>query len=280
MECLDLTECACTVLRCANGDEKARLTRRYVDAIAQDQKRVTIGDHAPDLRPSRPDAPELLMPHKMPKRRNAGSLKSKVILLHAIAHIELNAIDLAWDMLARFAPLHKDKAQDNGAQNFTLPTAFYMDWLRVAGDEAKHFLLINDYLKTLGAAYGDYPAHDGLWEAAEKTRHDIAARLAIVPMVLEARGLDVTPHMIEKFKSQGDQDTVDILEIILREEVDHVRIGRHWFEEYCRAHGHDIETYWQGLVRTYFHGTLKRPFNHDDRAKAGMIRDWYEPLAD
>jgi uncharacterized ferritin-like protein (DUF455 family) len=278
MERLDLTDCACEVLRCANGEEKARITRHYVDAIAQDPARVTIGSSAPDMRPKRPTAPELLMPHKMPKRRNAGTLKSKIIFLHAIAHIELNAIDLAWDMLARFAPLHDEKTHDAGS--FTLPTAFYMDWLSVAGDEAKHFLLLHDYLGQLGAAYGDYPAHDGLWESAEKTHHDIAARLAIVPMVLEARGLDVTPHMIEKFKRKNDQDTVDILQTILNEEVDHVRIGRHWFEFYCAAHNHDVEKYWQGLVREYFHGTLKRPFNHDDREKAGMIRDWYEPLAD
>mgnify|MGYP003624332634 CR=1 FL=1 len=278
MELIDLTQCACTVLRCANGDEKARLTRGYIDAIAKDPTRIIIGDAAPDMRPNRPETPELLMAHKMPKRRNAGSLKNKILFLHAIAHIELNAIDLAWDILARFASLHNEKAPNSGA--FTLPTAFYMEWLSVAGDEAKHFLLINDYLKQLGAAYGDYPAHDGLWEAAELTSHDIAARLAIVPMVLEARGLDVTPHMIDKFKSKNDQDTVDILQIILREEVDHVRVGRQWFEYYCAAHKKDVETFWQELVRTYFHGTLKRPFNHDDRLKAGMIRDWYEPLAD
>ena len=276
MERIDLTECACLVLRCADADEKARMTRRFVDAINQSPDAVFIGSEKPDIRPNRPSRPELLDPNKMPRRRNAGSLKSKIALLHAIAHIELNAIDLAWDMLARFAPLYNNDAKDE----FSLPFEFYTDWLSVAGDEAKHFLLINDYLKTLGASYGDLPAHDGLWEAAEQTRHDISARLAIVPMVLEARGLDVTPHMIESFEKKNDQNTVDILKVILEEEVNHVRIGRVWFQHFCEYHKHDIETYWQSLVRKYFHGSLKRPFNHDDRFKAGMIRDWYEPLAD
>lgn len=277
MEKIDFTEMACTVLSCANADQKARLTRQYIELVNNHDNIIITGSHQPAIRPSRPEKPELLDPNKMPRRRNAGSLKSKIALLHAIAHIELNAIDLAWDMLARFAPLYEGNSAD---KDFTLPIEFFTDWLSVAGDEAKHFLLLNDYLKTFDAEYGDLPAHDGLWEAAEQTRHDLSARLAIVPMVLEARGLDVTPHMIESFSAQGDHDTVDILKIILEEEVNHVRIGRVWFEYFCNKHGHDVEEYWQSLVRQYFHGKLKRPFNHDDRFKAGMIRDWYEPLAD
>ena len=278
MEFIDLTNCACNVLRTANAEDKAKLTRSYIAQINDHPDKVIIGKAKPDIRPARPDKPELLDPNKMPRRRNAGSLKSKVTLLHAIAHIELNAIDLAWNMVARFAPLYEGHAEKDTP--LTLPMDFFLDWLSVAGDEAKHFLLLNDYLKTFDMRYGDFPAHDGLWEAAEKTRHDLAARLAIVPMVLEARGLDVTPHMIANFTAQGDKDTVAILNVILEEEVNHVRIGRVWFEYFCTAHGHDIESYWQALVREYFHGKLKRPFNHDDRFKAGMIRDWYEPLAD
>ena len=275
MDKIDLTYCACKVLRTDNAEEKARLTRQFSADILAAPERVIIGSEQPDLRPARPAKPELLAPGKMTRRRNAGSTKTKITLLHAIAHIELNAIDLAWDMIARFAPLYS--ANSN---NFSLPLDFFMDWLSVAADEAKHFLLLNDYLKTFDVSYGDFPAHDGLWEAAEKTHHDLAARLAVVPMVLEARGLDVTPQMIENFTAQSDDDTVAILKIILEEEVNHVRIGRVWFEYFCNAHGYDIESHWQALVREYFHGKLKRPFNHNDRFKAGMIRDWYEPLAD
>jgi uncharacterized ferritin-like protein (DUF455 family) len=278
MQKLDLTHCACRVLRCANAQDKALITRGFVEEVNGNIATVFIGHDSPDIRPARPIKPELLDPRTMPpsNKRNKGVSK-KIVLLHAIAHIELNAIDLAWDMIARFAPLYDGHAPD---APYNLPIDFFMDWLSVAGDEAKHFLLLNDHLKNHDAAYGDLQAHDGLWESAEKTRHDIAARLAIVPMVLEARGLDVTPNMIKTFESQNDHDTAAILKIILSEEVNHVRIGRHWFEDYCLRHKKDGQDYWQSLVRQYFHGKLKPPFNHDKRQDAGMIRDWYEPLAD
>jgi uncharacterized ferritin-like protein (DUF455 family) len=205
----------------------------------------------------------------MPKRRKAGSLQGKIALLHALAHIELNAIDLAWDIMARFAH-----------DPFPLPRAFFDDWVGVAADEAKHFLMLSARLKDFGAAYGDLPAHDGLWESSERTAHDFAARLAIVPMVLEARGLDVTPAMIGSMTAQGDIQTAAMLQTIHDDEITHVRAGTVWFEAWCEHHDLGVEETWQGLVRDYFTGPLKRPFNDPSREKAGMLRHWYEPLAD
>ncbi len=152
--------------------------------------------------------------------------------------------------------------------------------MHVARDEAKHFKMLNDRLVSLGSEYGALPAHDGLWESAEKTANNIAARLAVVPMVLEARGLDVTPSMISAMTSQGDKITADILQTIHDEEITHVGAGTQWFTHYCMFHNLDVETTWQDLVSQYFNGMLKRPFNDDSREKAGMVRDWYEKLAD
>ena len=275
---ITLCDAALDVLQCADPQEKAHKTRaHFKDWVNEDGGSIPVGlpTDMPD-RPARPDTPILLHPSEMPRRRKAGSDKSKVALLHAIAHIELNAIDLAWDIIARFAG-HSDS---NTAEGFTLPRAFYDDWIKVADDEAKHFLMLCDRMSDFDAAYGDLPAHDGLWEASEKTAFDLPARLAVVPMVLEARGLDVTPKMIEIMGQQGDQKTADMLQIIHEDEVTHVRAGTVWFESWCDYHSHNIEEYWQELVRTYFNKTLKRPFDHPSREKAGMIRDWYEPLAD
>lgn len=271
-----LCDAALDVLLCADPQEKAHKTRHY----AQEWRAGTIYKvgFACDMpvRPARPAKPELLCPSEMPRRRKAGSKKSKVALLHALSHIELNAIDLAWDILARFAHF----AQDNAKDGFSLPRAFYDDWIKVADDEAKHFLMLSERLSNLDAAYGDLPAHDGLWESSEKTAHDFPARLAIVPMVLEARGLDVTPGMIATMDKQGDDKTSAMLKIIHDDEVTHVRAGTVWFEHWCDFHSYDIEEYWQGLVKKYFGRALKKPFNHPSREEAGMIRDWYEPLAD
>jgi len=266
---ITLSEAALDVLTTASPIEKAQKTRIHATAWRAGQI-TEIGSVDLPSRPARPAKPELLDARDMPKRAKAGSPKSKIALLHALAHIELNAIDLAWDVLSR-------KFELNG---FELPKQFYTDWIKVADDEAKHHLMLEERLNDLGASYGDLPAHDGLWEASEKTVHDFAARLAIVPMVLEARGLDVTPGMIKTMQGQGDEKTAGMLKIIHDDEVTHVRAGTVWFEAWCAHHGHDVEEYWQTLVKTYFNGRLKRPFNHPSREDAGMIRDWYEPLAD
>ena len=268
-----LCEAALDVLGTANAHKKATKTRYYAQ-LWRDGRITTLGtvDDMP-ARPARPDKPELRMPRDMPKRKKAGTDKNKIALLHALSHIELNAIDLAWDILARFSYFFR-------TDDFSLPIDFYTDWLKVADDEAKHFLMLSDRLADFNAKYGDLPAHDGLWESATKTAKDFAARLAIVPMVLEARGLDVTPHMIALMTAQGDTKTANMLQIIHDDEITHVAAGTVWFKKWCAHHDKEEETYFQELVRTYFNANLKKPFNHPSREKAGMIPDWYEPLAD
>jgi uncharacterized ferritin-like protein (DUF455 family) len=223
---------------------------------------AAIGAAAAPERPARPARPQLRPPREMPQRRAAGTRETRVALLHAVAHIELNAIDLAWDIVARFA------ADD-------IPRAFFDYWVCVGDDEAKHFLLLAGRLAALGAAYGDLPAHDGLWQAAHATRHDLLARLAIVPLVLEARGLDVTPAMIARFGRLGDEDSAAVLRVIYRDEIGHVAAGRRWFEWLCERRGlAPVET-WRALVRRHFKGALKPPFNDEARAAAGFARDYY-----
>ncbi|HPF77770.1 MAG TPA: ferritin-like domain-containing protein [Alphaproteobacteria bacterium] len=267
-----LVDFALDVLNTADAKLKAQKTMVYAARWRDEEIDLGITPACPN-RPKRPEKPELLFPRDMPKRKKGNSDKNKINLLHALSHIELNAIDLAWDIIARFSPMHT-------SEDFSLPIDFYNDWLKVADDEAKHFLMLSDRLSDFGAAYGDLPAHDGLWESAEKTAHDFAARLAVVPMVLEARGLDVTPDMISLMKEQGDQKTADMLQIIYDDEITHVRAGTTWFQKWCDYHQKDVETYFQELVRKYFHANLKKPFNHPGREESGMIRDWYEPLAE
>lgn len=264
-----LCDAALDVLSTPNAKAKALQSREHAKRWRNGEI-TEIGTATLPERPARPDNPELRAAREMPKRRKAGSPASKIALLHAIAHIELNAIDLAWDVLARNFDLG----------GFVLPKEFYDDWVKVADDEAKHFLMLEDRLNDFDASYGDLPAHDGLWEASVKTAEDFAARLAIVPMVLEARGLDVTPNMIEMMQKQDDTETAEMLQIIHDDEITHVRAGTVWFEAWCAHHNKDVEEYWQHLVRTYFSGRLKPPFNHPSREDAGMIRDWYETLAD
>jgi uncharacterized ferritin-like protein (DUF455 family) len=240
-----------------------------------------IGEAGAPDRPARPERPELRRPGDMPKRRASGSLPNRIALLHALAHIELNAIDLACDMLARFAGNNGagiDSARGAPANDDALPRAFAGDWLTVADEEAKHFALLSARLDTLGAAYGDLPAHDGLWEAAEVTAHDLTARLAIVPLVLEARGLDVTPTMIVSLEKAGDEESACVLRVIYEDEIGHVAIGWRWFRHVATARGFDPETVWPDLVREHFRGRLKPPFNEAARAAAGMQAPLYQGL--
>lgn len=216
-------------------------------------------------RPARPNSPEVRLPADMPKRRRGGTLENRKSLLHAIAHIELNAIDLAVDMIARFGA---DMGPD-----------FVTDWVSVANDEARHYQLLEKRLIELNSFYGALPAHDGLWQAAYATRYSVDARLAVVPMVLEARGLDVTPMMIQRLKAGGDPESARILTIIYTEEIRHVAIGTKWFRYQCLKQNKKPEPYFHELVRRYFHGNLKPPFNHPARNEADMPRDFYEPLA-
>jgi uncharacterized ferritin-like protein (DUF455 family) len=217
-------------------------------------------------RPARPARPTLALPRDVPRRKVGAAPAGRIALLHALAHIELNAIDLALDLVARFGVAG-------------LPRGFFDDWLRVADEEGLHFLLLAGRLAELGAAYGDLPAHDGLWQAAEATAGDLLARLAVVPLVLEARGLDVTPAMIERLRGAGDGASADLLAIIYRDEIGHVAIGRRWFDHLAAQRGLEPEQAWLDLVRRHFKGTLKPPFNHAARAAAGLRQASYEALA-
>lgn len=218
----------------------------------------------PDF-PGRPKAPELLPPGRMPKRGKAGSERGRIALWHALGHIEFVAIDLALDMAGRF-----------GAE---MGEAFVGDFLSVAADEAMHFALIERHLHGLGSRYGALPAHAGLWSAAYETRHDVAARLAVVPMVLEARGLDVTPGTIVRVRDAGDERGARILERILDDEIRHVRFGANHFIEAAKRFGVVTEELWKLLVSRHFRGTLKPPFNDSARLAAGLSRDLYAGVA-
>lgn len=223
----------------------------------------------PPDQPARPELPVLASPGDMPKRR-FGSVEGRISLLHAVAHIEFNAIDLAFDMAARFTCEIAKMGLD--------AKAFARDWVRIGGEEARHFQMIEARLNALGAKYGDHLAHNGLWESAEKTKHDVLARLAIAPLILEARGLDVTPEMMKRLRSVGDNESADILAVIYEEEVGHVACGKHWFDTICAAQNLNVTETFHKLRKTYFAGELKPPFNHDAREKAGLDKYFYEPI--
>lgn len=214
--------------------------------------------------PGRPATPELLPPNKMPKRGKAGSERGRIALWHALAHIEFVAIDLALDMAGRFG-------SGMGPQ-------FTTDFLTVAADEAMHFALIDRHLRALGSHYGALPAHGGLWDAAHSTRHDVAERLAIVPMVLEARGLDVTPAMLKRVSESGDRRGARILQRILDDEIRHVAEGVNHFVACAEARGQVADSLWKSLVQKHFKTGLKEPFNDSARRSAGLPRDWYAGL--
>lgn len=235
---------------------------------ARDWRRGRLGwrfDMAMPDRPARPDRPELLPPNRMPKRGKGGSAANRIALIHALAHIEFVAIDLAFDLVGRF-----------GAH---FPRGFTDEWMRVGAEEAMHFALLDRRLRQLESFYGALPAHDGLWEAAAETAHDPLARLAIVPMVLEARGLDITPQTIARFEAVGDDVSARILGRILQDEIRHVAAGVRWFGHACAIRGDSPANAWRALVNAHFRGVLKPPFNDSARAAAGLTKEFYEVVA-
>ncbi|MEP2641680.1 ferritin-like domain-containing protein [Roseobacter sp.] len=264
---MSLSEMAVDVLTTADGREKTAKSRAYAaiwqEARAQDTP-IPLGWASPPVHPARPDHPELLSPRDVPKRK-PGSPAGRIALLHAVAHIELNAVDLHWDIIARFA-------------HIAMPLGFYDDWVKASDDEAKHFNLMCDCLEAMGSWYGALPAHAGMWRAADDTAEDLVGRLAIVPMVLEARGLDVTPGMIAIFEKAGEDGAVAALRTIYAEEVSHVAYGSKWFNFCCGRQEEDPKELFHALVRTYFKGGLKPPFNDEKRAEAGLPPDFYWPL--
>lgn len=260
-----LCDAAINVLLTPNPVMKAEASRYHAEQWSKGQ--ITgLGSGLLPNRPARQDKPTLLHPGQMPKRKISVGPEGRIALLHALAHIELNAIDLAWDILGRFVVHDPD-----------LPRDFFDDWIRVADDEARHFLMLDERLEELGTQYGQLPAHDGLWQASQATAHDLLARLAIVPMVLEARGLDVTPTMIKRLKSAGDLRSADILSIIHDDEISHVAAGTRWFHWLCESQDQKPAETWRHLVATYFKGVVKPPFNHRSRQKASFPKDYYDP---
>ncbi len=260
---------AAEVLATADGREKTALSRRHAAAWFAARAAgapIPVGTASPPDRPARPARPELLAPKDVPRRR-PGTPAGRIALLHAVAHIELNAVDLHWDIVARFG-------------HVPMPIGFYDDWVKAADEESKHFNLVCDCLERLGSHYGALPAHAGMWRAAEDTKDDLMGRLAVVPMVLEARGLDVTPGMIDIFRKAGDAEAVAALELIYGEEVGHVAYGSKWFHFLCGRENRDPKDAFHALVRHYFHGALKPPFNEEKRAEAGLPPDFYWPLAE
>ncbi|MBT8058465.1 MAG: ferritin-like domain-containing protein [Gammaproteobacteria bacterium] len=204
--------------------------------------------------PGRPDRPPLVDARDVPRRR-LGSPEGRAALVHAVAHIEFNAINLALDAAYRFRDM---------------PEEFVSDWLSVAEDESRHFEMLRGRLQALGCDYGDFPAHNGLWEMAEATASDCLLRMALVPRVLEARGLDVTPGMIRRLDAAGDRETVAVLEVILAEEVGHVAIGTRWFRYLCEQRGLDPQSTFLDLLERHYHGKIRGPFNLEARYAAGF----------
>ncbi len=240
------------------GDIKAKVDATFAaaDAFARGELPVPADAPAPDpiAMPGRPPRPRLVHPRELP-RRGFGTDAGRAAFIHAVAHIEFNAIDLAWDAVYRFRGL---------------PDGYYADWVGVAADEARHFALLRARLQALGHDYGDFDAHNGLWEMAEKTAGDALARMALVPRVLEARGLDVTPGMIVKLRQRGDDATAEILEVILREEVAHVAAGSRWFRWHCARAGVEPHATFRQLLRDHARDVLHGPFNLEARAAAGF----------
>ena len=263
-----LTGMAVDVLTTADGRDKTARARTHAAAWAEARaagREIPLGTARPPDRPARPERPDLLDPRDVPKRR-PGTEAGRIALLHAVAHIELNAVDLHWDVVARFA-------------DAPVPLSFFDDWVRAGAEEARHFDLVCDCLEEMGSHYGALPAHAGMWRAAEDTAGDLHGRLAVVPMVLEARGLDVTPGMIEIFRKAGADEAVAALEVIYAEEVHHVAYGSKWFNWLCGRDGLDPTETFHALVRRYFRGGTKPPFNEEKRAEAGLPPDFYWPLA-
>lgn len=251
---------ACLV--CPDPDEKlaraAALQRDFRDGLLRpDACRIPPVDE-----PGRPSRPVLVPPGQLAHRR-IGTPEGQAALIHAVAHIEFNAINLACDAASRFQGLPKD---------------YYGDWLQVAAEEARHFSLLRERLRDLGHEYGDFPAHNGLWELAQKTADDPLRRMALVPRVMEARGLDVTPGMMKRFAGIGDRETVAILEVILREEVGHVEAGSRWFHHLCQERGLDPETHYFELLSEYFKEGIRCPLHKEARLQAGFSEDELERL--
>ncbi len=242
-------------INCIDPAEKCALTDKVYGRLLGgelnfDEAKVP----GPIGEPGRPSRPVLVEPRHLPRRR-LGTREGRATLLHALAHIEFNAINLAWDAVYRFR---------------SLPEDYYRDWARVAHEESLHFRLLCERLEDMGYEYGDFDAHNGLWEMACRTADDPLVRMALVPRVLEARGLDVTPGILERLQQAGDTAAVKVLEIILRDEIGHVEIGSRWYRYLCEQRGMNPEATFAGLLEEYMPGQIKKPFHYEARRQAGF----------
>lgn len=252
------------VLTTPNPLAKLMAARAVARAWRQGRLAHEFDAAMPDT-PARPEVPPLLPPNQMPRRSRIGSESGRIAMLHALAHIEFVAIDLAFDLIGRFGD--------------EFPKAFIDDWVQVGAEEAMHFALLDRRLRQLGSFYGQLPAHDGLWQAASETAEDSMARLAIVPMVLEARALDITPATITRFEGVGDEVSGRMLRRIMTDEIRHVAAGTTWFSFATNRAGLNPENHYQILVKRHFRGALKPPFNDSARRQAGLTLDFYGALA-
>ncbi len=236
-------------------EDKLHLTQLHAQAWRDEQLSLDSNSGPKSIgEPGHPAKPELVAPADVPKR-GLGTEEGRAALLHAVTHIEFNAVNLAWDAVYRFRDM---------------PCQFYSDWVRVADEEAYHFQLLRQRLNDMGYDYGDFPAHSGLWDMAVKTASDPMVRMALVPRVLEARGLDVTPGIMERLQGVGDDKSVAVLEIILRDEIGHVEIGSRWFKHFCDQRGLNMEQTFLELIKQYFAGQLRGPFHYEARMEAGF----------
>ena len=256
----ELREISLAIL--ASADAQSKVSRLYQLFDEYQQQRISLDisrnlDSRNVTLPGRPEKPELVPPLQAPKRR-MDTLEGRAILLHSLAHIEYNAMNLALDAIWRFP---------------NMPKQYYEDWLKVAKEEAYHFSLVSDYLHTLGFAYGDFPAHNSLWEMVERTTDSVIARMALVPRTMEARGLDAVPGIRDRFKQIKENGAVEILEIILNDEIGHVLVGNRWFNFLCAQNNLSPITAYRELAKKYHAPTLRGPFNIEARRQAGFTSE-------
>jgi uncharacterized ferritin-like protein (DUF455 family) len=234
-------------------DKKLSLSEQSAKKILSGQVVISPFD-IKSIKPGRPDKPFLVDPRELPKR-NVHTAEGKAAMIHSFAHIEFNAINLAWDLICRF--------QD-------MPDEFYLDWTRVAAEETKHFRLLQSQLRKSTYDYGDFSAHNGLWDIAEQTAHDLLLRLAVVPRILEARGLDVTPGLISRFRQIKDESTSSILELILEEEIGHVKTGTKWYRYQCEKLNLEPEEKFRQIAKEYMPSNNIKKINNEARLLAGF----------
>lgn len=262
------------ILNTPHPEHKIELTT-HLFAIFTAREKTSLpielgkGTITPPHQPPREELNEV-DPSAMPKSGRGGTLKSRIAMLHALANIELWAIDLAIDICVRFSTFHTEQNSQE------LPRTFFHDWLKVASDEAKHFSLLRTRLEELGSYFGALPVHHSLWQSATETAYDLRARISIIALVHEARGLDVNPMTIQKFRNAGDYESVKALEVIHNDEITHVTTGHRWLTWICEQEGTDPVQVFRSNVRKHFRGPIRGPFNEEARLKAGMDRSWYE----